>query len=124
MMRAVNPSAALRLGVFGNLSAISSMTASAVKVYAVIGKAMNASGVRSRCIQPKRAAQLRTAGAVSDRSPAITPIRNARGSGDTTQRFYIRWASTMWKTGSVNLVIQPHFVSAGLTVRHAVDPIE
>jgi len=38
--------------------------------------------VLSKCSHPNRAAQLTAAGAVIDRSPAITPIKNASTSTD------------------------------------------
>ena len=40
-----------------------------------------ASGVFSRCSQPRRAAQLTAAGGVMERSPATTPMRNASKYG-------------------------------------------
>jgi len=41
---------------------------------------MNANGEPERLIQPRRAAQATTAGAVKDRKPAMIPIQNARRS--------------------------------------------
>src|SRR5262245_53738805 len=41
---------------------------------------INANGEPDRLIQPRRAAQATTAGAVNDRKPAMIPIQNARRS--------------------------------------------
>ena len=77
-MRAIRPGGAVRAGVFGSLSVVSSRRASSVKILRVAGCARNASLVPAKCNQPRCAAQHTTAGAVSERSPATQPRKKQR----------------------------------------------
>src|ERR1700683_624910 len=56
-IRASSPGGAVRAGVFGSLSAISSATAKSVKRMRVIGRCMKASLVPAKFNQPRYAAQ-------------------------------------------------------------------
>src|SRR5579863_2973649 len=76
--RAINPTGAVRLGVEGSLSAMSSAMASTVKMATAAVDPMNASREPARFSQLRRAAQAATAGAVNDRMPETMPIANAR----------------------------------------------
>src|ERR1043166_9082290 len=76
-MRAISPTASVRLGVFGNLSATNSASAPAVNKIATGSEPTHDSG-DCRLNRPKWAAHAVTAGAVIDRSPASTPIKNVR----------------------------------------------
>jgi hypothetical protein len=73
----VNGASVFRLGVFGSLSLINSAIANRLRIYGVAANPRKASGVFSKCSQPRRAAQLTAAGGVMERSPATTPMRNA-----------------------------------------------
>src|SRR6266404_6951716 len=57
---------------------MSSKMARRVKMTTAAVDPMKASGVPSRCSQPRCAAHATAAGAVSARKPAMTPIANAR----------------------------------------------
>src|SRR5712671_4688174 len=81
-IRPLIPTGAFRLGVFGSLSAMNSPIASTLKMYGVAAKPRKASQLFSRCSHPRRAAQLTAAGAVIERSPTTTPIRNAKAYVD------------------------------------------
>src|ERR1700722_263436 len=78
-MRAIIPGVFKRLGVDGRLSFTSSSSASKLKIIAAGSLPINESGVprKNPCQNPAHAM---TASGVSARSPAITPIRNARSS--------------------------------------------
>src|SRR5580698_4812842 len=76
--RAISPTGAVRLGVEGSLSEISSAMASTVKMAPAAVDPMNASRVPARLSQPRCAAQAVTAGAVNERIPDTMPIANAR----------------------------------------------
>ena len=67
-----------RLGVVGRLSLKISPRARRLRIQGVKVKPRKASGVSARLIQPRRAAQLTTVGAVRARSPAMIPMRKAR----------------------------------------------
>src|SRR5580693_5053717 len=67
--RAINPTGAVRLGVEGSLSAMSSAIASTVKMATAAVDPMNASRVPARLSQPRCAAQAVIAGAVIERIP-------------------------------------------------------
>jgi hypothetical protein len=77
-IRAMNCGGALRDPVFGSLSLASSPSAATLKIHGVTAAPRKASGVPWRFSQPRRAAQLTAAGAAIARSPAESPIRNAR----------------------------------------------
>jgi hypothetical protein len=79
-MRAISPGGAVRAGVFGSLSAISSMAAKTVRTMSVTGRSMKASLVPAKSSQPRFAAQQTTAGAVSERSPVRLPRRRQKRS--------------------------------------------
>src|SRR5262245_40584751 len=72
MMRAIRPRGAVRLGVFGSLSATSSTTASNVKIATAGIEPMRAS-VPWTFIQPRWTAHAVVAGAVSERNAAKNP---------------------------------------------------
>src|SRR5580692_11650276 len=76
--RAISPTGAVRLGVEGSLSAMSSTIASTVKMATAAVDAINASRVPARFSQFRCAAQAVTAGAVRDRIPDTMPIAKAR----------------------------------------------
>jgi hypothetical protein len=76
--RAISPTGAVRLGVEGNLSAMSSTIASTVKMAIAAVDPINASRVPARLSQFPCAAQAATAGAVRDRIPDTIPIAKAR----------------------------------------------
>src|SRR5262249_8282355 len=86
--RAMKPMGALRLGVVGSLSTISSAIAQRLRTYGVAANPRKASGVVSSRSQPRRAAQLTTAGAVIERSPAMTPISSAVINGDMLEVYF------------------------------------
>ena len=71
--RATNPTRAVRAGVLGILSAISSPSAMIVIIHSARGRARNSSLVPDNGSQPKCAAQHTVAGAVIDRSPSTQP---------------------------------------------------
>src|SRR5208282_3232881 len=75
--RAISPTGAVRLGVEGSLSAISSAIASTLKIATAAVEPMNASREPARFSQLLRAAQATTAGPVNDRIPETIPIANA-----------------------------------------------
>src|SRR5579863_2003740 len=77
-MRAIRPTGAVRAGAFGSLSAISSTTAPTVKTATAASEPRKWTRVWPRSIQPRCAAQATTAGAVRERKPQTTPIKNAR----------------------------------------------
>src|SRR5579863_5193211 len=76
--RAVRPTAAVRLGVEGSLSAMSSTIANTVNIATAAVDPMNARRVPARLSQLRRAAHAATAGAVKERMPETMPIANAR----------------------------------------------
>ena len=76
-MRAANTGGAVRAGVLGSLSVTSSATARTVRITTVMTLAIQDAHVECRLIQPRKAAQATTAGAVSERNPATTPINKA-----------------------------------------------
>jgi len=78
-IRAIKPGGDVRLGVCGSLSAISSMTASTVKIPTEGTAPMRESG-RWIFSQPRCTAHAVVAGAISERSPAKNPIRKAKRS--------------------------------------------
>src|SRR5438105_3442655 len=92
-IRPMNGTGAFRLGVFGSLSLINSPIASTLNTYGVAAKPREASQVFSRCSQPSRAAQLTAAGAVMERSPATTPMKNAKTKVDMSLLFVTRNAA-------------------------------
>src|SRR6516225_1768404 len=75
--RAAKIGGAVRAGVLGSLSLTSSPTARTVRTITVIRLATQDAQVWSKSIQPRNAAQATTAGAVSERNPATTPINKA-----------------------------------------------
>ncbi len=77
-IRAIRPRGAVRAGVFGSLSAISSTTASSVRTMRVTGRSKKANSVPAKCNQPRCAAQQTTAGGVSERSPVRQPRRKQK----------------------------------------------
>ena len=79
-MRAISPGGVVRAGVFGSLSAISSMTAKSVRTMSVTGRSIKASLLPAKSSQPRYAAQPTTAGAVSERSPVRLPRRRQKRS--------------------------------------------
>ena len=72
--RAIRPVGAVRLGVVGNLSTTSSRIANSVRSATAGVEPMRERG-RSIFSRPRCTAHAVTAGAVSERSPANTPIR-------------------------------------------------
>src|SRR5579875_3125237 len=76
-IRATNDGGAVRLGVLGSLSVTSSPTARTLKMATVMGCPTQAAHVPFRLIQCSIAAHATTAGAVSDRNPAMIPINRA-----------------------------------------------
>jgi len=76
--RAISPTGAVRLGVEGSLSAMSSAMANTVKIATAAVDPMNANREPAKFNQFRRAAQAATAGAVKERSPDTMPIANAR----------------------------------------------
>src|SRR5580658_9047050 len=76
--RAISPTGAVRLGVPGSLSTMSSTIASTVKMATAAVDPINASRVPARLSQLRCAAQAVTAGAVRDRIPDTIPIAKAR----------------------------------------------
>src|SRR5271168_1261590 len=76
--RTVSPTGAVRLGVEGSLSVMSSAMASTVKMATAAVDPINARWVPARLSQPRCAAQAVTAGAVRERIPETMPIANAR----------------------------------------------
>src|SRR5579872_5216177 len=76
--RAIRPTGAVRLGVEGNLSAMSSAMASTVNIATAAVDPIKARRVPARLSQPRCAAQALTAGAVKERMPDTMPIANAR----------------------------------------------
>ena len=83
-IRALKPRGAVRAGVLGSLSAISSTRADSVRTTRVAGRPRNASLVPAKCNQPRWVAQQTTAGAVSERSPVKQPRRKQRRSNVMT----------------------------------------
>ncbi len=83
-IRAISPRGAVRAGVFGSLSAISSTRASIVNTTRVTGRPKKASLVPAKCNQPRCAAQQTAAGGVSERSPVRQPRRKQRRSNVMT----------------------------------------
>src|ERR1700757_3615960 len=77
MIRAVNDGTAVRAGVLGSLSVITSPTARTVKAITAMMLAIQDAQVAFRLIHPRKAAHATTAGAVSERNPATTPINRA-----------------------------------------------
>src|SRR4029077_20345499 len=71
---------AVRAGVFGSLSTISSPRASRVNKITVVRCPTNANRVPARCNQPRWAPQQTAAGAVSERNPATQPRRKQRSN--------------------------------------------
>src|SRR5260370_3915450 len=114
----MNAGGASGLGVFGSLSAINSPIASTLKMYGVAAQPRNASQVFARCSQQRRAAQLTTAGAVSERSPAITPIRKANRYSDMTNRLlshprrHCRLRGRTSQPESQQVIVVEHVVAA------------
>src|SRR4249919_2323329 len=76
--RAINPGGAVRLGVRGSLSTMSSTTANTVKMMTAAPDPMNARRDPARFSQLRCAAHAATAGPVKDRIPETMPIANAR----------------------------------------------
>src|SRR5262245_12905785 len=81
-MRALRPTAAVLAGPLGSCSDTHSTSAASVKLTTAHFQPMNATGAPASLSQPKCAAQATTAGAVSDRRPATTPIPNANASAN------------------------------------------
>src|ERR1700747_89368 len=77
MIRVAKIGGAVRAGVLGSLSLTSSPTARTLMTIAVMSLAIQDAQVACRLIQPRKAAQATTAGAVSERNPATTPISKA-----------------------------------------------
>ena len=78
--RAISPGGAVRAGVFGSLSAISSATAKIVKTTSATERSMKASLVPAKFNQPRCAAQQTAAGGVSERNPVRQPSRRQKTS--------------------------------------------
>ena len=76
-IRAESPTAAVRAGVLGSWSATNSTSANTLKMTTAQIEPMNANGESCRWSQPECAAHAPTAGAVSERRPATTPIPRA-----------------------------------------------
>src|SRR5580704_7598370 len=76
--RAIRPTDAVRLGVEGSLSAISSTMASTVKMATAAVDPVNASRVPARLSQLRCAAHAATAGAVKERIPDTMPMAKVR----------------------------------------------
>ena len=83
----MSPMGAVRAGVFGSLSAVSSPRASSVKITRAAGALMNASFVPAKFSQPKCALHEITAGPVSERRPVTQPIKKQRKSNVTMAPF-------------------------------------
>ncbi len=77
MSRVVNCGGVLRLGVLGSWSVISSTTRKIVRTVTVIGWAIQCDHLSPTSIHPRNAPHATTAGAVSARRPAMTPIAKA-----------------------------------------------
>jgi hypothetical protein len=75
-MRAINPGGFVRLGVFGSLSPTNSPSAPNVNNPTAIADPMKDNAVPSKLIHLKCAAQATAAGAVIERNPQVTPMRN------------------------------------------------
>ena len=73
-IRAINPTGAVRLGVWGSLSATNSPSANRLNTIRAVGWPTNANLVPASFSQPRRAAQQTAAGGVIDRNPVAHPI--------------------------------------------------
>src|SRR6266404_3621223 len=76
-MRASKGAGAVRFGVLGNLSATNSPIARSENIAAANVDPIKARGEVCRFNHPRWAAQLTTAGAISERKPETTPIPTA-----------------------------------------------
>ena len=85
--RAPNCIGTRRLGVLGSWSVTNSPSARMVSTATVIGCATHSAHVPSRSIQPSAPAHATTAGAVSARKPATTPISRA---SSRTRKYVMR----------------------------------
>src|SRR6266480_3706842 len=77
-MRASKGTREVRLGVLGILSAINSPIANSERIATATVDPINARDELCRFNQPRWAAQLTAAGAVSERNPATSPIPPAK----------------------------------------------
>src|SRR5215208_3857040 len=78
-MRAISPGGAVRFGVFGSLSKMSSVMANGLRIITAGSEPMRDSG-RASFSQPRYTAHATAAGGVSERNPAKSPIKNANNS--------------------------------------------
>src|SRR5436309_14353318 len=76
--RAINGAGEVSVGTIGSLSASNSPIASRENIATAVVDPMNANGKSWRFNQFRCAPHVTTAGAVSERSPATTPIPRAR----------------------------------------------
>src|SRR6266498_149789 len=83
-IRAINDGSAVRLGVWGSLSLTYSAIAPSENIATATADPMNDKGESCRFSQPRKAAQLTTAGAVRARSPATIPMPTARKKTEFT----------------------------------------
>src|SRR6185503_3466585 len=75
-MRAVSPGGAVRLGVFGSLSKMISVTANTLRIITA-GSEPTRDSRRVSVSHPRYTAHATAAAGVSERNPAKNPIRNA-----------------------------------------------
>src|SRR5690349_14227768 len=78
-MRPISPRGAVRFGVFGSLSIMTSVMANTLRIITAGSEPMRDSR-RVRLSQPRCTAHATAAGGVSERNPAKSPIRNANNS--------------------------------------------